>query len=234
MRVLVGTSGYSYKQWKGRFYPEKMKEPEMLGFYAQRFPTVEINNTFYRMPSREVLAKWAAGTPATFTFVLKAPQRITHQKRLGDVADDLEYFLGTAEAMGSKLGPLLFQLPPYLKKDLPRLRSFLELLPPACRAAFEFRHESWFDEEVTAALRERKAVLCTADTEEGGPTSEVSPTADWGYLRLRRADYGEEQLRQWADRIRAQPWQDAFVFFKHEDEAKGPELAERLTALLAG
>ena len=234
MRILVGTSGYSYKQWKGRFYPEKMKEPEMLGFYAQRFPTVEINNTFYRMPSREVLAKWTADTPATFTFVLKAPQRITHQKRLGDVADDLEYFLGTAEAMGSKLGPLLFQLPPYLKKDLPRLRRFLELLPPASRAAFEFRHESWFDEEVTAALRERKAVLCMADTEEGGPTSEVSPTADWGYLRLRRADYGEDQLRGWADRIRAQPWQEAFVFFKHEDEAKGPELAERLTALLAG
>jgi uncharacterized protein YecE (DUF72 family) len=232
VRILVGTSGYSYKQWKGRFYPDKMKEPEMLGFYAQRFPTVEINNTFYRMPSRDVLAKWAADTPATFTFVLKAPQRITHQKRLGDVAEDLEYFLGTAEAMGNKLGPLLFQLPPYLKKDLPRLSSFLELLPPGRRAAFEFRHESWFDEEVMAALRGRKAALCTADTEEGGPTADVSPTADWGYLRLRRADYGEDQLRGWADRIRAQPWQDAFVFFKHEDEAKGPELAERLTALL--
>jgi len=232
MRVLVGTSGYSYKQWKGRFYPEKMKEPEMLGFYAQRFPTVEINNTFYRMPARELLAKWAAETPETFTFALKAPQRITHQKRLGDVADDLAYFLGTAEAMGSKLGPVLFQLPPYLKKDLPRLRSFLELVPPASRAAFEFRHESWFDDEVVTALRERQAVLCTADTEEGGPPAEVNPTADWGYLRLRRADYGEEQLRAWADRIRAQPWQDAFVFFKHEDEAKGPELAERLTALL--
>jgi uncharacterized protein YecE (DUF72 family) len=234
VRVLVGTSGYSYKQWKGRFYPEKMKEPEMLGFYARRFPTVEINNTFYRMPARDVLVRWAGETPEAFTFVLKAPQRITHQKRLGDVADDLAYFLGTAEAMGSKLGPVLFQLPPYLKKDLPRLRRFLELVPPASRAAFEFRHESWFDDEVVSALRERKAVLCTADTEEGGPTAEVRPTADWGYLRLRRADYGEEQLRGWADRIRAQPWQDAFVFFKHEDEAKGPELAERLTTLLAG
>jgi uncharacterized protein YecE (DUF72 family) len=235
MRVLVGTSGYSYKQWKGRFYPEKMKDPEMLGFYAQRFPTVEINNTFYRMPAREVLAKWAADTPETFTFVLKASQRITHQKRLGgDVAADLEYFLGTAEAMGGKLGPLLFQLPPYLKKDLPRLRSFLELMPAGRRAAFEFRHESWFDDEVVAALRERKAALCTADTEEGGATAEVTPTADWGYLRLRRADYGEEQLRGWADRIRAQPWQEAFVFFKHEDEAKGPELADRLKALIAG
>ena len=234
MRVLVGTSGYSYKQWKGRFYPDKMKESEMLGFYARRFPTVEINNTFYRMPSRDVLAKWAADTPESFTFVLKAPQRITHQKRLGDVADDLEYFLGTAEAMGAKLGPLLFQLPPYLKKDIARLRRFLELVPPGRRAAFEFRHESWFDEEVTAALRERKAALCTADTEEGGPPAEVSPTADWGYLRLRRADYDEEQLKSWAGRIRAQPWQDAFVFFKHEDEAKGPELAERLSVLLKG
>ena len=137
MRVLVGTSGYSYKQWKGRFYPDKMKESEMLGFYARRFPTVEINNTFYRMPSRDVLAKWAADTPESFTFVLKAPQRITHQKRLGDVADDLEYFLGTAEAMGAKLGPLLFQLPPYLKKDIARLRRFLELVPPGRRAAFD-------------------------------------------------------------------------------------------------
>jgi len=231
-QLLAGTSGFSYKEWLGKFYPEKLKEPEMLGFYSQRFPTVEINNTFYRMPARELLAKWAAETPEAFTFVLKAPQRITHQKRLGDVADDLAYFLGTAEAMGRKLGPVLFQLPPYLKKDLPRLRSFLELVPPASRAAFEFRHESWFDDEVVTALRERKAVLCTADTEEGGPPGEVTPTADWGYLRLRRPDYGEEQLRAWADRIRAQPWQDAFVFFKHEDEAKGPELAERLTALL--
>jgi len=232
VRILVGTSGYSYKQWKGRFYPEKMKEPEMLGFYARRFPTVEINNTFYRMPTRDVLVKWAADTPESFTFVLKAPQRITHQKRLGDVAADLEYFLGTAEAMGGKLGPLLFQLPPFLKKDLARLRSFLELVPAGRRTAFEFRHASWFDDEVTAALRERKAALCTADTEEGGAAAEVTPTADWGYLRLRRADYDEEHLRVWADRIRAQPWQDAFVFFKHEDEAKGPELAERLTSLL--
>src|SRR5438034_82353 len=149
MRTFVGTSGYSYKQWKGRFYPDKMKEPEMLGFYSQRFPTVEINNTFYRMPSRDVLARWAAETPDGFTFVLKAPQRITHQKRLGDVADDVDYLLRTAEAMGPKLGPLLFQLPPYFKKDIARLRSFLELLPATCRAAFEFRHESWLDRKST-------------------------------------------------------------------------------------
>jgi uncharacterized protein YecE (DUF72 family) len=231
VQILVGTSGYSYKQWKGRFYPEKIKEPEMLGFYSRRFPTVEINNTFYRMPSRDVLARWAGETPEGFTFVLKAPQRITHQKRLGDVAGDLDYFLGAAEALGGKLGPLLFQLPPYSKKDLPRLRRFLELIPAGRRSAFEFRHESWFDDEVTAALRERNAALCTADTEDGGPAAEVAPTADWGYLRLRRADYAEDQVRAWADRIRAQPWQDAFVFFKHEDEARGPALADVLVAL---
>jgi uncharacterized protein YecE (DUF72 family) len=231
MRVLVGTSGYSYKQWKGKFYPEKMKEPEMLGFYSRRFPTVEINNTFYRMPNRDAIARWAAEVPDSFTFVLKAPQRITHQKRLGDVASDLEYFLGTGEAMGARLGPLLFQLPPYFKKDLARLKSFLELLPAGRRAALEFRHESWFDDEVRSALRERNAALCTADTEEGGPAGEVGATADWGYLRLRRAEYADDQLRSWADRIRAQPWQDAFVFFKHEDEATGPALAERLIAL---
>ncbi|PYQ11791.1 MAG: DUF72 domain-containing protein [Acidobacteria bacterium] len=234
MRVLVGTSGYSYKQWKGPFYPEKMKEPEMLGFYAQRFPTVEINNTFYRMPNRDLLARWSAETPDGFVFVLKAPQRITHQKRLANVAEELDYFLGTAETMGGKLGPLLFQLPPYLHKDLPRLRSFLQLLPAGRRAALEFRHETWFGDDVLAALRERGAALVAADTEEGGAAAEVTPTADWGYLRLRRPDYGEEQLRAWADRIQAQPWKDAFVFFKHEDEAKGPELAERLMVLVAG
>jgi len=231
MRVLIGTSGYSYKQWKGRFYPEKMKEAEMLGFYSRHFPTVEVNNTFYRVPSRDLVARWAAETPETFTFVLKAPQRITHQKRLGDVASDLDYFLGVADAMGAKLGPLLFQLPPFLKKDLPRLRSFLERVPAGRRAALEFRHESWFDEEVLSALREHNAALCVADTEEGGPAAEVVPTADWGYLRLRRADYAEEQIRAWADRIRAQPWGDTFVFFKHEDEARGPALADTLVAL---
>jgi uncharacterized protein YecE (DUF72 family) len=233
VRILVGTSGYSYKQWKGKFYPEKMKEPEMLGFYSRHFPTVEINNTFYRMPNRDVMARWAAEVPDSFTFVLKAPQRITHQKRLGDVASDLEYFLSTSDAMGPRLGPLLFQLPPYFKKDLPRLTSFLELLPAGRRAALEFRHESWFDDEVKAALRARNAALCTADTEEGGAAGETLATADWGYLRLRRVEYADDQLRAWADRIRAQPWQDAFVFFKHEDEATGPALADRLTALLA-
>jgi uncharacterized protein YecE (DUF72 family) len=234
LKVLVGTSGFAYKQWKGTFYPEKLPDAEMLGFYSRRFPTVEINNTFYRMPSRSVLARWAEETPAGFTFVLKAPQRITHQKRLGDVADEVSYFLGTSSALGGKLGPLLFQLPPFLKKDVPRLRSFLALLPPDRRAAVEFRHGSWFDEEVFAALRERGAALCAADTDEGEEAAgRVVPTAAWGYLRLRRAEYGEADLAAWAERIRAQPWPEAYVFFKHEESGRGPDLAARLLARLA-
>ncbi len=224
MRVLVGTSGYSYKQWKGRFYPEKMKEPEMLGFYARRFPTVEINNTFYRMPAAGLLRKWSEQTPEAFTFVLKAPQRITHHRRLVDVSGDVSYFFQTAGALGGKLGPTLFQLPPYMKKDLERLKAFLELLPAAPRAAFEFRHASWFDEEVRGALRDKGAALCLADTDEE-PLTDVTVTADWGYLRLRRTTYTEADVTAWAERVRAQPWQRAFVFFKHEDEARGPEFA---------
>jgi uncharacterized protein YecE (DUF72 family) len=224
MHVLTGTSGYSYKEWKGRFYPEKMKESEMLAFYAGRFPAVEINNTFYRMPAPDLLRKWAEQTPETFTFVLKAPQRITHRRRLVDVSDDVSYFFQTAGALGGKLGPILFQLPPYMKKDLERLKAFLDLLPAAPRAAFEFRHASWFDEEVRGALRDKGAALCLADTDEE-PLTDVAVTADWGYLRLRRTTYTEADVTAWAERVRAQPWQRAFVFFKHEDEARGPEFA---------
>ncbi len=224
MRVLTGTSGYSYKEWKGRFYPEKMKEAEMLGFYAGRFPTVEINNTFYRMPSADLLRRWAEQTPESFTFVLKAPQRITHMKRLADVGGDVSYFLDTAAALGPKLGPVLFQLPPYMKKDLDRLTALLDLLPAHPRAAFEFRHPSWFEDDVREALRARNAALCLADTDEA-PLSELALTADWGYLRLRRLTYAETDVAAWADKVRAQPWRSAYVFFKHEDEARGPALA---------
>src|SRR4029078_3646757 len=159
MHVLTGTSGYSYKEWKGRFYPEKMKEAEMLAFYAGRFPTVEINNTFYRMPAPEMLRKWVDQTPENFTFVLKAPQRITHHRRLLAVSGAVSYFYETAAALGPKLGPILFQLPPYMKKDLARLKALLALLPAAARAALEFRHESWFDDEVRQALRDKGAAL---------------------------------------------------------------------------
>jgi uncharacterized protein YecE (DUF72 family) len=232
MRVFTGTSGYSYKEWKGRFYPEKMKEPDMLGFYAGRFPTVEINNTFYRMPAAEMLQKWGEQTPESFTFVLKAPQRITHHKRLGDAGGDVAYFFETARALGGKLGPVLFQLPPYMKKDLGRLTAFLDLLPPDPPAAFEFRHASWFDDEVKDALRARGAALCLADTDEE-PLQDVAATAAWGYLRLRRLAYAEADLAAWADRVRAQPWERAFVFFKHEDEARGPEFAAAFARLVS-
>jgi uncharacterized protein YecE (DUF72 family) len=235
VRVLVGTSGYSYKPWKGRFYPEKLPDAEMLSFYAQRFPTVEINNTFYRMPAAAMVSRWAEQTPAGFTFVLKAPQRITHQKRLHDVGDDVAYFLDTAAALGPKLGPVLYQLPPYQKKDLERLKRFLDGLPARPPAAVEFRHASWFEEDVYAVLREHGAALCQADTddeEQPGPR-EVVPTTSWGYLRLRRARYSDEELTAWAGRARAQAWTEAYVFFKHEDEARGPDLAERLERILA-
>jgi uncharacterized protein YecE (DUF72 family) len=233
MHVLTGTSGYSYKEWKGRFYPEKMKEAEMLAFYAGRFPTVEINNTFYRMPAPDLLGKWAEQTPETFTFVLKAPQRITHHRRLVDVSGDVSYFFQTAGVLGGKLGPILFQLPPYMKKDLERLKAFLDLLPATPRAAFEFRHASWFDEEVRGALRDKGAALCLADTDEE-PLTDVTATADWGYLRLRRTTYTEADVTAWAKRVRAQPWQRAFVFFKHEDEARGPEFAAAFARSVAG
>jgi uncharacterized protein YecE (DUF72 family) len=232
MRVFTGTSGYSYKEWKGRFYPEKMKEADMLAYYAGRFPTVEINNTFYRMPAPDLLRKWGEQTPETFTFVLKAPQRITHHRRLAAAEDDVAYFFDTAKALGPKLGPVLFQLPPYMKKDLDRLQAFLARLPPDPPAAFEFRHPSWFDDEVRDALRARGAALCLADTDEE-PLTDIAVTAPWGYLRLRRLAYSEADIAAWADRVRAQPWERAFVFFKHEDEARGPEFASTFAARLA-
>jgi uncharacterized protein YecE (DUF72 family) len=232
LNVLVGTSGYSYKEWKGRFYPADLKEAGMLRFYAERFKTVEINNTFYRMPSPELIARWAGEVPEGFRFVLKAPRRITHEKRLADVADTVARLLDVASALGEKRGPFLFQLPPYLKKDAARLRDFLALIPGGARAAFEFRDPSWDDDETSAALRSAGAALVVADTDEGESPPRVLPTADWGYLRLRRADYDEAALRAWADRIRAQPWSEAFVFFKHEDEGRGPDLAEGLVRLL--
>jgi uncharacterized protein YecE (DUF72 family) len=232
LNVLVGTSGYSYKEWKGGFYPRDLKDAEMLRFYAGRFATVEINNTFYRMPSPELLARWAAEVPAGFRFVLKAPRRITHEKRLVGVADTTARLFEVAASLGDKQGPFLFQLPPYSKKDAARLRDFLALLPPAVRAAFEFRDPSWDDDEVTEALRSAGAARCLADTDDDPAEPRIVPTTRFGYLRLRRADYDEAALRAWADRIRAQPWDEAFVFFKHEDEARGPQLAARLTALL--
>jgi uncharacterized protein YecE (DUF72 family) len=226
MRVLAGTSGFSYKEWKGSFYPEDLPAEEMLRFYAARLPAVEINNTFYRMPKPALLSGWADQVPPEFRFVLKASQRITHHKRLKDAAQEVEYFFGVASTLGERLGPALFQLPPNLKKDLPRLESFLAVLPQGARAAFEFRHASWFEEDVFAALRASGAALCIAEDEE--LATPFVATAEWGYLRLRRQDYSDSDVGAWAERLRAQTWNEAYVFFKHEDAGAGPRLATEL------
>jgi len=234
VRVLVGTSGYSYAPWKGSFYPEKLPAAKMLAFYATRLPTVEINNTFYRMPAVDLLQRWAGETPESFSFVLKSPKRITHERRLLDAGDTVKRFYETAAALGPKQGPTLFQLPPNLKKDLPRLEAFLAQLrevAPGARPAFEFRHDSWFADDVYAALRAQRAALCIAEDEDLATPFEV--TADWGYLRLRRQDYDDAALATWAERLRGQTaaWSDGYVFFKHEDEGKGPKLAASMIAL---
>ena len=219
MRIRVGTSGYSYREWKGSFYPEKLKNADMLRYYAERFSAVEINNTFYRMPKASVLEAWGEQVPTDFLFVLKASQQITHRKRLKDAGEPLAYLLETAATLGARRGPILFQLPPNLKKDVDRLCGFLELLPEELPFAFEFRHETWVDDDVHSALRERNCALVCADTEDSGDAgAPIVPTADWGYLRLRRCDYTPQELGPWADRIRSQPWTRAFVFFKHEDD----------------
>jgi len=223
MRVRAGTSGFSYKEWKGSFYPEDLPAARMLAYYSERLPAVEINNTFYRMPKPALLEGWSAEVPPEFRFVLKASQRITHFKRLKEAGDDVAYFFGVAATLGERLGPALFQLPPTLKKDLPRLEAFLGTLPPGAKAAFEFRHASWFEDDVFAALRSRGAALCLAEDEE--LATPVVATADWGYLRLRRQDYGDADVAAWAARVREQPWTEAYVFFKHEDAGSGPRLA---------
>jgi uncharacterized protein YecE (DUF72 family) len=232
MTLYVGTSGYSYKEWKGNFYPQKLPANQMLKFYGEQFRTVEINNTFYRMPKASVLEAWADTVPADFRFVLKAPKQITHFKVLKDAGDSVAYFVEVAGALGQHLGPLLFQLPPTAKKDVPRLRTFLELLPSNSRAAFEFRHASWFDDEVFRVLRDCRAALCIAEADNDLEVPFVS-TADWGYLRLRRPDYTEPELKAWVKRVHDQGWQDAFVFFKHEDEGKGPQMAKEFLGLAA-
>lgn len=228
MRVRTGTSGYSYKEWKGSFYPEDLPANKMLQYYSGRFETVEINNTFYRMPDTKMLAKWSEQVPPSFTFVLKAPQRITHQKRLAGAEEDVRQLFDVATALGPQLGPVLFQLPPFARKDAAKLRDFLGILPPKAQVAFEFRHDSWCDDEIDSILRARDVPMCLSDTDEvADPNALVIPTASWGYLRLRRTEYDDRALDDWARRVEAQPWREAYVFFKHEDEAKGPLFAER-------
>ncbi len=230
MELLAGTSGYSYKEWKGNFYPEKLAADAMLRFYAERFPTVEINNTFYRMPGETMLSRWADEVPSHFAFTLKAPRRITHDKRLKEVEADVAEFVRRAAVLGPKLGPLLFQLPPYMKKDVARLQECLAALPPDRPIAFEFRNVSWQDEAVYEALRAHDAMLCVADMDDGHPPPLVA-TGKFGYLRLRRIEYSDQDLRAWIERIAAQPWTRAYVYFKHEDEGLGPQFAARFAKL---
>jgi uncharacterized protein YecE (DUF72 family) len=232
MDLYVGTSGYSYKEWKGTFYPKDLPVQQMLHFYGERFRAVEINSTFYGMPRASALQGWADAVPADFKFVLKAPKQITHLQGLKDAGDLVCHLLEVTGVLTEHRGPLLFQLPPTSKKDLPRLRAFLALLPAQQRAALEFRHPSWFDDDVFGLLRAHRAALCVADA-EGNLEVPFVATTDWGYLRLRRPDYGDAELKAWVRRVREPAWQDAFVFFKHEDEGKGPRMAKRFRELAA-
>ena len=232
MSVIVGTSGYSYKEWKGIFYPADLPASKMLSFYAAHFGAVEINNTFYRMPEAKTLEKWAGDVPDGFRFVIKAPQRITHQKRLNGVDDDVRHLVEVASVLGPKLGPFLFQLPPWFQKDLNLLRQLLALIPRDRRVALEVRNDSWLSEDTYDVLGEHDAALCLADTDEvEDPDALLIRTASWGYLRLRRTEYSDAQLEAWRERIAAQGWTDTHLFFKHEDEAKGPAFARRFLAL---
>jgi uncharacterized protein YecE (DUF72 family) len=231
VKLWVGTSGYSYKPWVGKFYPERLAAKEMLGYYASRLPTVEINNTFYRLPKESVLQAWTEKVPDDFRFVLKAPQRITHIKRLKDAEVEVDYLFRVAAVMGSRLGATLFQLPPHLRKDIERLKNFLSLLPGDRAIAFEFRHPSWFDDEVFTCLRESNRALCMAEMDDK-ESSDLITTASWGYLRLRRSDYSHADLLSWKERIFSQPWDHAYVFFKHEDEGIGPKLAAEFLELV--
>jgi len=226
MKLLAGASGYSFKEWKGSFYPPDMKPEGMLGFYSARLPTVEINNTFYRMPKTEMLAHWAEITPAAFRFAIKASRRITHFAHLKpESADSVAFLYRALSALGDKRGPVLFQLPPVLKKDVPRLRAFLELLPQDHRAAFEFRHASWFADDVYDALKAAGAALCLSEREDNAPPPLVE-TAPWGYVRLRLETYADADLAQWARQLAAARWSEAYVYFMHEPTA--PTYAQAL------
>jgi uncharacterized protein YecE (DUF72 family) len=226
MKIFVGTSGYGYKEWKGKFYPEKISPKEMLRFYSERFSAVEINNTFYRMPTEGVLTSWSEQVPDDFIFALKAPQVITHLKRLRDVGPEAEYLFKSLSILDRKLGPILFQFPKSFPVDRPRLKDFLSLIPPTISCAFDFRSPSGLDAKIFDLLRGRGCSLCIADANEN-PATEIINTAPWGYLRLRRSDYTDADLSQWLEKILVQKWEKAFVFFKHEEEAKGAEMAIR-------
>jgi uncharacterized protein YecE (DUF72 family) len=230
MTLYVGTSGYSYKEWKGSFYPETISPKDMLSYYASRLHAVELNNTFYRMPQPNMIESWKAQVPSDFRFSVKAPQSITHFRRLKDAAPQTRIMLQTISALEERLGAVIFRLPEDMKKDLKRLETFLQVLPADTPAVFDFRHPTWFDDEVYALLRSHNRVLCVSDIEEL-PESYTHKTADWGYVRLRRVRYTKADLIKWNKRIKAQVWKNTYVFFKHEDEGTGPKLAARFLDL---
>jgi uncharacterized protein YecE (DUF72 family) len=232
MQIYAGTSGFSYSEWCGRFYPEAHPASEMLAYYASRLPTVEINNTFYRMPNPATVAAWRDEVPDSFCFAVKASRRITHQKKLTDVADDVAHLFEVIDVLGAKLGPVLFQTPPFLKKDLGVLNSFLAAVPEGRRVALEFRHPSWFSDDVYSALSARNAALVGGDLEEAEKSPPFVATADFGYLRLRRLDYQPAGIGEWGERIASQSWHSVYAYLKHE--VLGPLFAEALLATLHG
>ncbi|MGC3966055.1 MAG: DUF72 domain-containing protein [Pirellulales bacterium] len=231
MEYFIGTSGFAYPAWRGSFYPAKFPTKDMLSYYAERFPAVEINNTFYGLPEVSVFEGWARETLAAFQFAIKAPQTITHRKRLKDAEEPTDEFLARIKVLKKRLGPVLFQLPPNMKQDLPRLEAFLKHLKGRVRAAFEFRHSSWFEEPVYDCLRRHDAALCLAEAEDL-PPQELVATTDWGYLRLRRDDYTKRTLKRHAATIAEQSWKAAYVFFKHEDTGTGPAWAADFQGLI--
>lgn len=231
MKIYAGTSGFAYQEWKGKFYPEKIPPKEMLHFYSERLGAVEINNTFYRMPRESVLKSWAEQVSGGFIFALKAPQVITHIKQLRNVFEETEYLFKTLSVLGGKLGPVLFQFPKSFRANAPALEDFLALIPGDTDCAFDFRSPTWLDAGMPDLLRKKGCSLCMEDTDEN-PVNEIISTATWGYLRLRRSEYTEDGLSEWAERILSQKWERAFVFFKHEDGARGAEMALRFQELI--
>lgn len=232
MKFWIGTSGFQYTEWREVFYPAKLPAAKMLPFYAERFQTTEINYTFRRIPSGKTIESWCELTPEQFAFSLKAPQRVTHFAKLQNCTESLNYFFGVIQGLEHKLGPLLFQLPPSFKKDAQVLNAFLAELPNGIRAAFEFRHDSWLDDEIFENLRAHNAALCIADSAK--LTTPTVATADFGYLRLRREDYSATDIVRWAEFLRSNEskWSDAFVYFKHEERGEGPRLAAEMIRLL--
>lgn len=237
MQLYGGTSGWAYKEWRGGFYPAKAKPEAFLAHYANELNAVEVNNTFYRMPKREVIEGWASQVPHAFRFVLKVSRRITHFSRLRAIDDALTFLLANAAALGDRLGPLLVQLPPDLPKDLQLLRDFLRALPRGYRVALELRHRSWLDDELAALLADERvegvsrAALCLTSRLPEPRWTAYAEASTWGYLRLHAGPHDEASLQAWCDFLGERRWEEAYAFFKHEEAEGGPLLARRFCEL---